>query len=64
MQKWEYLIASFGDTQYEQAGKWLSESGADGWELVSVAPRSIFGNTFWMNFYLKRPVEASDRANG
>jgi len=35
MQRWEYKVVSLRDGEYTQA---LNEYGADGWELVSVAP--------------------------
>ena len=35
MQRWEYKVVSLREGQYTQS---LNEYGAEGWELVSVAP--------------------------
>jgi hypothetical protein len=47
---WEYRVVELCSTQYSSNGM-LNQHGADGWELVSVAPPS---NTSCVYYYFKR----------
>ncbi len=58
MQSWEYKVDAVpfeGDHASSQAERSLNGWGAEGWELVSVAP-GVGHNNSWSIVYLKRLV--------